>query len=86
MLLAASLTGVEFNDFQDLPPWRSFVPAIASEVSELTSNDLLVVQTVLVQDYWDEMHTRFGERQQKVVHVLLGAATTVLEKRIGTIR
>ena len=82
MLLAASLTGVEFNDFQDLPPWRSLVPTVAYEVSEFTGDDLLVVQTVLVQDYWDEMQTRFGERQQKVVHVLLDASATVLEERI----
>jgi hypothetical protein len=82
MLLTASLTGVTFNDFQELPPWRSLVPAVASEVSEFTGDDLLVVQTVLVQDYWDEMQASFGERQQKVVHVLLDAPATVLESRI----
>ncbi len=82
MLLAANLAGVEFNDFQDLPPWRSLVPAVASEVSEFTGEDLLVVQTVLVQEYWDEMQTKFGERRQKVVHVLLDAPATVLEERI----
>ncbi len=82
MLLAANLAGVEFNDFQDLPPWRSLVPAVASEVSEFTGDDLVVVQTVLVQDYWDEMQARFRERRQRVVHVLLDAAATVLEERI----
>ena len=49
MLLAANLAWVEFNDFQDLPPWRSLVPAVASEVSEFTGDDLVVVQTVLVR-------------------------------------
>lgn len=82
LLLAANLAGVEFNDFQDLPPWRSLVPAMACEISELTGDDLLVVQTVLVQDYWNEMRTRFGQQQQKVVHVLLDAPATVLEERI----
>ena len=82
LLLATNLAGVEFNDFQDLPPWRSLVPLIASEVSEFTGNDLLVVQTVMVQDYWEEMETRFAERQQEVVHVLLDAPSTVLEARI----
>ncbi len=82
LLLAANLAGVEFNDFQDLPPWRSLVPAVASEVSEFTGHDLVVVQTVLVQEYWDEMQTRFGERQQRVFHVLLDAPAKVLEERI----
>ena len=82
MLLAANLAWVEFNDFQDLPPWRSLVPAVASEVSEFTGDDLVVVQTVLVREYWDEMQTRFGERQQRVVHVLLDAPAKVLEERI----
>ncbi len=82
LLLASNLAGVEFNDFQDLPPWRSLVPLIASEVSDFTGDDLLIVQTVMVQDYWEEMQTRFTERQQKVVHVLLDAPATVLEARI----
>lgn len=49
LLLATNLSGVEFHDFQDLPPWRSLVPLIASEISEFTGDDLLVVQTVLVK-------------------------------------
>ena len=82
LLLAANLAGVEFNDFQDLPPWRSLVPLIASELSDFTGDDLLVVQTVMVRDYWEEMRTRFSERQQKVVHVVLDAPAAALESRI----
>ena len=81
-LLATSLSGVEFNDFQDLPPWRSLVPLIASEVSEFTGDDLLIVQTVLVQTYWEEMQARLAARQEEVVHVLLDAPAGVLETRI----
>ena len=81
-LLAMSLSGVEFNDFQDLAPWRLLVPLIASEVSEFTGDNLLIVQTVLVQTYWEEMQARFAERQQEVVHVLLDASAVVLETRI----
>jgi len=82
LLLATNLSGIEFNDFQDLPPWRSLVPQIASEVSEFTGDDLLVAQTVLVQEYWDEMRVRFTDRGQKIVHVLLDAPAIVLEERI----
>jgi hypothetical protein len=82
LLLSTALSGIEFNDFQDLSPWRSLVPLIASEVSEFTGEDLLVVQTVLVQDYWEEMRARFAERGQKVVHILLDAPAVVLEARI----
>jgi hypothetical protein len=81
-LLAMSLSGVELNDFQDLPLWRSLVPLIASEISEFTGDDLLIVQTVLVQTYWEELQTRFSERQQQVVHVVLDAPAAVLESRI----
>jgi hypothetical protein len=55
LLLAMNLSGVEFSDFQDLQPWRTLVPLIASEVSQFTGDDLIVAQTVLVQDYWEEM-------------------------------
>jgi len=82
LLLATNFSGVEFNDFQDLPPWRSLVPLIASEISQFTGDDLVIVQTVLVQDYWEEMHGRFAERQQKVIHVLLDAPAMVLDARI----
>jgi hypothetical protein len=82
LLLATNLSGVEFDDFQDLAPWRSLVPLIASEVSDFTGDDLLVVQTVLVQDHWEEMRSRFSERQQEVVHVVLDAPATVLASRI----
>jgi hypothetical protein len=81
-LLAINLPGVAFNDFQDLPPWRSLVPLIAFELSEFTGQDLLVVQTVLVQKYWEEMRARFTERGHKVVHILLDAPATVLKARI----
>jgi adenylylsulfate kinase-like enzyme len=82
LLLATSLSGIDFNDFQDLSPWRSLVPLIASELSEFTGEDLLIVQTVLVQDYWEEMQASFAERGQRVVHILLDAPAMVLEARI----
>ncbi len=82
LLVAMNLAGVEFADFQDLPPWRSLVPLIASEISDFTGDDLLVVQTVLVRDYWKEIQAGFGNRNQEVVHVLLDVPAMVLEARI----
>ena len=82
LLLRLNLVGVEFDDFQDLPPWRSLVPRIAGEVSDFTGDDLLAVQTVLVRDYWEEMRAGFRERELEVVHVLLDAPARALEARI----
>ncbi len=58
------------------------VPTIASVLSDFTGDDLLIVQTVLVQDYWKELEARFAERQDKVVHVLLDASAKMLEAGI----
>jgi hypothetical protein len=84
LLLWQNLAGLTFNDFQDLPPWRSLVPRFASEVSNFTGDDLIAVQTVLVQDYWEELRAGFDEQHVDVFHVLLDAPAPLLEARIKT--
>ena len=55
-LLAGNLRDLEFDDFQDLPPWRELVPAVADEIYRFTGPEgMVAVQTVLVADYWDEL-------------------------------
>lgn len=81
-LLRALLDGVAFDDFQDLPGWRSLVPAVAHEVIMHTGDDLIAVQTVLRRDYWQELRAGFADRAIAVKHVLLDAEADTLRDRI----
>ena len=54
-MLTANLLGVEGYDFQDLAASRDLVPRVASEIVSLTGDNLLAVQTVLVEEYWLEL-------------------------------
>ena len=82
-MLSAYLDGVDFNDFQDLKAWRRLVPSVASEVVTLTGQDLIVVQSVLVEDYWSELAHGLAREDLQVFHVLLDCDESVLHKRIA---
>lgn len=56
-LLSNNLADHEFTDFQQLPPWRALVPPVADEIARFTGQHLVAVQTVLVEDYWQEIET-----------------------------
>jgi hypothetical protein len=81
-MLQANLAGLDFSDFQELPPWRTLVPQVAHELISLTGDSLLTVQSVLVQEYWDELKSGFGDRRLEVFHVLLDAPSDLLRERI----
>ena len=81
-LLANNLADHEFTDFQQLPPWRTLVPVVADEVARFTQQHLVVVQTVLRQEYWDEITGGLRTRGHEVVHVLLDASPDMLHARI----
>jgi hypothetical protein len=81
-MLMANLSGVDVYDFQDLSAWRVLVPLVASEVASLTGDNLIVVQTVLVENYWLELRRRMGAEALQVRHVLLDADTAALRARI----
>jgi len=84
-LLAANLKDHEFDDFQDLPPWRTLVPVVAEEVFRYTRSDvMLAVQTVLTQDYWKELKVGLESRGLSVHHVVLRCETEELKRRIET--
>jgi hypothetical protein len=82
-MLRANLTEVAFDDFQDLPAWRSLVPIVASEVIKHTRDDLVAVQTVLHEHYWQELASGFTEREITLVHVVLDADDETLRTRIS---
>ncbi len=81
-MLRANLADQEFTDFQQLRPWRTLVPAVMREVIDLTGQHLIAVQTVLVEEYWQELRTGLDAHSLDVFHVLLHADPTVLAERI----
>ena len=81
-LLRAHLGGVDFDDFQDLPPWRALVPEVALQLSSTTGDDLVTVQTVLVEEYWTELARGLAARDLDVFHVVLHATALELRARI----
>ena len=81
-MLRANLAGVAFDDFQDLPAWRALVPVVAHEVMKQTHEELIVVQTVLNENYWRELRAGLAEHEITLVHVVLDADSATLRDRI----
>lgn len=82
-LLAGSLRDLEFDDFQDLPPWRALVPAVADELYRFTRpSAMIAVQTVLVESYWAELNESLTARGLPVLHVVLDCERAELRRRI----
>ena len=82
-MLMANLSGLDVYDFQDLSTWRTLVPTVAAEIASLTGDNLIAVQTVLVEDYWLELQRRMGAHRLEVRHVLLDADNETLRARIS---
>ncbi len=81
-LLAGNLRDRQFDDFQDLPPRRALVPAVAHEISRFTGVHLVAAQTVLRQPYWSELMAGLHEREIPVFHVALKCERSELIRRI----
>ena len=82
LLLKLNLGDLVFADFQELPPWRSLVPEFANEISTFTGDDLVAVQSVLIQQHWNDLEHGFSARRMKIFHVVLDAPPHILETRI----
>jgi chloramphenicol 3-O-phosphotransferase len=81
--LVSNLGDRRVADFQDLPEWRSLVPKTAARMLSETGKDLVAVQTVLVESYWEEIRRGLAELRVGVVHVLLDCSEAVLRERIA---
>jgi hypothetical protein len=81
-MLRANLADQNFTDFQQLRPWRTLVPAVMQEVIELTGQDLIAVQTVLVREYWQELRAGLDQRDLTCCHVVLRVHPGTLAARI----
>jgi shikimate kinase len=81
-LLMRTLEDHEFRDFQDLAPWRELVPVVTETIARFTGQHLIAVQTVLREDYWQELTEGFKRTPLDIFHVLLHVDSDVLAERI----
>lgn len=82
LMLRANLSDRQFDDFQELPAWRALVPRVADEIRRLTGEELVAVQTVLVEDFWRELRSGFSGVGLDVFHVVLDIEEAALRERI----
>jgi hypothetical protein len=84
-MLRANLTDRSLGgDFQNLSAWRRLVPIVAREVCDFAGGELVVAQTVLVEQYWTELRTGLAQRGFDVFHVVLDVEPEALRSRIET--
>lgn len=72
----------EFQDFQDLPPWRELVPVVTEKIAGFTGQHLIATQTVLSEAYWAELAQGFKKTSLEIFHVLLHVDSGMLAARI----
>lgn len=83
-LLVPILADVPCYDFQEWDPWRTLVVETAARVLDYVGGTLIIPQSVLVQEYWDEISTGLTERGIPIAHFVLHADTQTLTQRIET--
>jgi hypothetical protein len=81
-LLAPILAGVPCYDFQEWDPWRGLVVETAARVLDFVGGTLVVPQTVLVEQYWDEISAGLADRGIPIAHFVLHAEAPTLVRRI----
>ena len=83
-LLANNLQDHPVSDFQHYPSWRRLVPVVADEIARFTGQHLVAAQSVLVEDYWDEIRGGVTALGHEVLHVVLDADAETLHARIDS--
>jgi hypothetical protein len=81
-MLRHVLDTVPVRDFQDWPPWRSLVVETAAQVLGYVGGALVVVQSVLVEEYWAEIRDGLGRAGIPLHHFVLHADREALARRI----
>ena len=72
----------ELGNFQHWAPWRPLVVETARRVLEYTGGALIMPMTVLVEEYWREIHDGLAAHGIPVRHVVLHADQDTLRRRI----
>ena len=72
------------GDFQDWPAWRALVVTALTEIAREEVGDVIVPQTVLVEEYWDEIMGALLDQGVEVVAVTLHVDVDEHMRRIET--
>ncbi|WP_194895364.1 AAA family ATPase [Catenulispora pinisilvae] len=83
-LLQPVLKSVPVRNFQEWPPWRHLVVETAAQILGYVGGTLVVPQTVLVEQYWDEISSGLEKAGIPVRHFVLDADRETLVRRIET--
>jgi hypothetical protein len=81
-MLRPNLIDHPVSDFRHWQSWRVLTPIVADELIRFTGQSLVAPQTVLEENYWDELEEGLSERRHGVLHVLLEAEGAALRRRI----
>ena len=81
-MLRPNLTDYPVSDFRHWDPWRVLTPIVADELIRFSGQSLVAPQTVLEENYWDELEAGLSEHGHEVLHVLLEANESAMTARI----
>jgi hypothetical protein len=83
-MLRGVLVDRPVGDFQDWAAWRGLVAASLIEIARMTGQHVVVPQTVLKREYFDQIFGQLRAADVDTFHVVLDAADAVLRNRIET--
>ncbi|MFI6779217.1 ATP-binding protein [Nocardia sp. NPDC050412] len=84
-LMLRHVLGTEIvRDFQDWQPWRGLVVATATQILDYVGGVLIVPQSVLVHQYWQEIRAGLENAGVPLHHFVLHAERDELLRRIET--
>lgn len=81
-MLQHVLASVPVDDFQDWRPWRGLVVESARQILDYVGGVLVVPQSVLAEQYWQEIRAGLDRAEVPVRHVVLHADRDVIAARI----
>ncbi|MFE5288758.1 ATP-binding protein [Nocardia sp. NPDC056611] len=82
IMLRHVLSSEKVRDFQDWQPWRGLVVTAAAQILDYVGGTLVMPQSVLVQQYWQEIRAGFDSAGIPLLHVVLHAERDELLRRI----
>ncbi|WP_330255305.1 AAA family ATPase [Nocardia sp. NBC_00565] len=84
LMLRHVLASEIVRDFQDWQPWRGLVVAAATQILDYVGGVLVVPQSVLVHQYWQEIRAGLETASVPLHHFVLHAERDELVRRIET--
>lgn len=82
--IVPTLSGIEaVPDFQDWRPWRELVVAALASLDRYTNRTIVAPQTVVVEQYWDEIMSGLAAADVQVRAFTLDSSPAEHERRIA---